>query len=76
MVSVAAASERRRGMTTSRMTCRDCGAVYERTEQEGMARDGDSYVCQVCGNELASWTGSETPAFRLISRPHEIDERR
>jgi hypothetical protein len=48
-----------------------CGAVYERTEQKVPFRDQDNFLCQVCGEELDSWSSSRIPRFRLIYDPRK-----
>jgi hypothetical protein len=52
-------------------TCPHCGAVYEVTTTKVIFRDQDSENCEVCGKELASWSSSRIPHFKLIKRPED-----
>jgi hypothetical protein len=47
-----------------------CGAVWERTEVETMARDRDDFQC-MCGRTLETWNRSRVPRFRLLKAPDE-----
>jgi len=51
------------------ISCSHCGAEYEVTYTKTMFRDRDSEDCEVCGEHLASWNGSNIPHYRLIKRP-------
>jgi hypothetical protein len=46
-----------------------CGAIYERSEENGVFRDKGSFNCYVCRQELESLSGSRVPIFKLIKRP-------
>lgn len=54
----------------SKVTCPECGAVYERREHKVTFRDKDSQSCG-CGYELESWNGSRIPSYELITRGRE-----
>jgi hypothetical protein len=56
------------GDKITKVTCKQCGAVYERTASKVPFRDNDSYNC-VCGRELYSWNGSYIYSFKLLSAP-------
>lgn len=49
-------------------TCPTCGSVYEVTKIKLPTRDRDSFDCNVCNTQLASWNGSSIPSYRLIER--------
>jgi predicted Zn finger-like uncharacterized protein len=48
-------------------TCPHCGAVYEVTHDDMIARDKDATNCQVCGKAMDS--GSANPRYELIRMP-------
>jgi hypothetical protein len=52
------------------MKC-ECGAVYDRIEQEVYFRDKDSFKCFACERELERWDGFRIPMFHLIKGPDE-----
>jgi hypothetical protein len=45
--------------------CPKCGAEYEITEVKYAVRDNDNFECE-CGYEMASWSQSRVPEYRLI----------
>jgi transposase-like protein len=56
------------GMKTT-VTCPECGAVYERTEEKVPFRDHDTFECRFCGRTLEEWNGSRIPVFRTVKEP-------
>lgn len=48
-----------------------CGAVYAVTIHRFPMRDSDSFNCQRCGKQLASWNSTSVPMFKLKSAPKE-----
>jgi len=51
-----------------RVSCRNCGSVYEISWIEFGETDEGSRDCEVCGTYLASWRANRIPLFLLIKR--------
>jgi hypothetical protein len=66
---IAAAEGRIFGSMATEIKC-TCGAIWERTEVETMARDRDDFQC-TCGRTLETWNRSRVPQFRLLKAPDE-----
>jgi hypothetical protein len=47
------------------MQCRTCGSEYSVTYTKVIFRDQDDVNCQVCGHQLASWSSSRIPSYKL-----------
>jgi hypothetical protein len=57
------------GLMATEVQC-TCGAIWERTEVESMARDRDDFQC-TCGRTLETWNRSRIPQFRLLKAANE-----
>lgn len=46
--------------------CDRCGALYEVTYTKIIFRDKDTADCDVCGERIDSWNGSQLPHHKLV----------
>ncbi|GAB3663799.1 CpXC domain-containing protein [Ramlibacter alkalitolerans] len=47
------------------VTCPKCGAVYSVKIYRMLAKDSDSFHCEVCGELVKSWNDTRVPTFTL-----------
>jgi hypothetical protein len=47
------------------VTCRKCGAQYERRLNKSTVRDSDSFECS-CGEQIEKWSSSVWPSFHKV----------
>jgi hypothetical protein len=47
----------------------ECGAVYDRSEHIGEAREISSFECVVCGKTIENWNSAWVPRYRFIACP-------
>jgi predicted Zn finger-like uncharacterized protein len=46
--------------------CPQCQSRYEVTVTRLPVRDRDSYLCDICNHEMATWHSTDVPSYRLI----------
>jgi hypothetical protein len=53
-------------MRSETFTCPHCGSEYEVTYAKVIVRDQDTADCVVCGKEMARWSSSRIPLYKLV----------
>lgn len=50
------------------VTCSGCGSYYRLTATRAFERDNDSISCEVCGQEIHSWSEAKFWSAELVKR--------
>ncbi|GLS44456.1 hypothetical protein GGR33_001555 [Methylobacterium brachythecii] len=55
-------------MSETQIRC-ECGAIYQRVEDEQALDEKGSFECGLCGKEIESWYTNRWPRFVLLEKP-------